>query len=77
MVNMGKPHWDDVKRAFIYLKGTSQYALCYQVNSTRLQESINIQGYVDADWVGYINRKIFFSGYIFILNGGVIIWMSM
>ena len=30
MSNPGKEHWTAVKRVFRYLRGTSDYGLCYQ-----------------------------------------------
>ncbi|XP_059066100.1 secreted RxLR effector protein 161-like [Cryptomeria japonica] len=76
MANPGKLHWDDVKRVLKYFKGTTQYALCYQGNSTRSSRSISIRGYVDADWAGDIDRRRSTSGYVFTVNGGAISWIS-
>ena len=42
-----------VKHAVRYLKGTVEYELKYEAN-----QNINLEGYVDSDWVGSaIDRK--------------------
>ncbi|XP_059069800.1 secreted RxLR effector protein 161-like [Cryptomeria japonica] len=76
MANPSKMHWDVVKRVIKYLKGMTQYTLCYQGNSTRSSRSITIQGYVDADWAGDVDRRKSTNGYVFTVNGGAISWMS-
>lgn len=75
MTNLGKPHWDVVKRVLRYLKGTSQYKLCYQGNSIRSNRSISIEGYVDVDWARDIDRRRSTSGCVFMMNGSAISWM--
>jgi hypothetical protein len=37
---------------------------------------VNIHEFVDADWVGDLDRRISTSGYVFNLFGGAISWMS-
>ena len=56
MSNPGKEHWTIVKRVFRYLRGTSDYGLCYQ---GRLGSDIvlDIRGFVDADWVIYLDQR--------------------
>jgi hypothetical protein len=76
MANPGKSHWDALKRVLRYLKGTSQYALCYQGNSVPSDRFVSIQGYVDADWAGDVDTRRSTSGYVFMMNGGAISWMS-
>ena len=49
--------------------GTVDYGLKYDVN-----QKINLEGYVDSDWVGsFINRKST-SGCCFSMGSGVISW---
>eukprot|EP00253_Pinus_taeda_P029457 PITA_29457 len=51
---MSKPrreHWTTVKRVFRYLRGTSDYGLCYQ-GRLGLERMLDIRGFVDADWAG-------------------------
>eukprot|EP00253_Pinus_taeda_P007092 PITA_07092 len=51
MSKPGKEHWTIVKRVFRYLRGTSDYGLCYQ-GRLGLDRVLNIHGFVDADWAG-------------------------
>ena len=48
MSNPGKEHWTTVKRVFRYLRGTSDYGLCYQ-GRPGLERMLDIRGFVDAD----------------------------
>ena len=51
MSKPGKEHWTAVKRVFRYLRGTSDYGLCYQ-GRPGLDSVLDICGFVDANWVG-------------------------
>ena len=54
-----------------YLKGTVDYGLKYEAD-----QKINLEGYVDSDWVGNsIDRKST-SGCCFSMGSGVISWFS-
>ena len=48
MSKLGKEHWTTVKRVFRYLRGTSDYGLCYQ-GRLGLDRVLDIRGFVDAD----------------------------
>ena len=48
MSNPGKEHWTAVKRVFRYLRGTSDYGLCYQ-GRPGLERMLDILGFVDAN----------------------------
>ena len=37
---------------------------------------VDIHGFVDADWAGYLDRRRSTSKYVFNLFGGAISWMS-
>jgi len=43
-----KEHWTTMKRVFRYLRGTSDYGLCYQ-GRPGLDIFLDIRGFVDAD----------------------------
>ena len=60
-----------MKFPLMYLRGTVDYGLKYEVN-----QKINLEGYVDSDWAGSaINRKST-SGCCFSMGSGVISWFS-
>eukprot|EP00253_Pinus_taeda_P025510 PITA_25510 len=48
MSKPGKEHWTTVKRVFRYLRGTSDYGLCYQ-GRPGLDRVLDIRGFVDVD----------------------------
>ena len=75
MSKLGNEHWTAVKWVFRYLRGTSDYGLCYQGRSG-LDRVLDIRGFVDADWVGDLDQRRSTSGYVFNLFGGVVSWMS-
>jgi hypothetical protein len=75
MSNPGKEHWTAVKRVFRYLRGTSNYGLCYQ-GRPGLERMLDIHGFVDADWAGDLDQRRSTSGYVFSLFGGAVSWMS-
>lgn len=60
--NPGKEHWKVIKRVLRYLKGIVDYSLCYQGNDLQLK------GYCDANWGGYLNERKFTSEYSFCLT---------
>jgi len=68
--NPSMEHWKAVKRIMRYLRGTSNYMLCYQASDLRLI------GYSDADWAGDIDERKSTSGYAFLLANGAISWSS-
>jgi hypothetical protein len=55
MSNLGRVHWDTIKRAFRYLHGTSDYSLCYHSNLIEDNISLHIHGYIDLDWEGDVD----------------------
>ena len=68
--NPGEAHWRAVKRVFRYLKGTSDYAIMYDGRSRK------IEGFSDADWVGDQDERRSTTGYVFVINGGAVTWLS-
>ena len=64
-------HFITAKHILRYLKGTVDYGLKYKVD-----QKINLEGYVHSDWAGSaINRKTT-SGCCFSMGSGVISWFS-
>eukprot|EP00253_Pinus_taeda_P033039 PITA_33039 len=70
MSKPGKEHWTVVNQIFRYLRGTSDYGLCYQ-GRLGLERVLDIGGFVDADWDGDLDQRRSTSGYVFNLFGGV------
>jgi hypothetical protein len=66
--NPGKPQWDGVNKALRYLQGTKGLMLMYK----KLDAPLEIVGYSDSDFAGYLDTEKFTSGYIFTLANGVI-----
>ena len=64
-----------MKQAFKYLRGSSDYGLCYQ-GRPRFERMLDIRGFVDAEWAGDLDQRRSTSGYVFSLFGGTVSWMS-
>ena len=75
MSKLGKEHWTTVKMVFSYLRGITNYGLCYQ-GRPGLDRVLDIHGFVDVDWAGDLDHIRSISGYLFNLFGGAINWMS-
>ncbi|KAE8718737.1 hypothetical protein F3Y22_tig00109992pilonHSYRG00051 [Hibiscus syriacus] len=67
MVNPGKEHWNTVKRILRYIKGTSNVALCYGGSN------LLINGYVDSDYAGDLDKSKSTTGYVFKVAGGAML----
>ena len=70
MNNPGKEHWMEVKWILRYLKGTTNQALCF------CDSNISLQGYVDADMAGDRDNMRSTTGYVFVVGGTTISWVS-
>ncbi|KAE8697637.1 putative tRNA ligase [Hibiscus syriacus] len=70
MANPGKEHWNTVKRILRYIKGTSNVALCYR------RSNLLINGYVDSDYAGDLDKSKSTTGYVFKVAGGAVSWVS-
>ena len=60
-------HLIAVKHILRYLKGTTDYGLKYEAN-----QKINLEGYVDLDWVGSAIDRKRTLGFFFSMGSGVI-----
>ena len=70
MSNLGKQHWDVVKWILRYLKGTSDFVLCFGGKDTLLR------GYTDFDMAGNLDNRRSTIGYVFTFFGAAISWAS-
>jgi hypothetical protein len=68
-----KEHWITLKMVFKYLCCTASYGLCYQ-GRPGLDKVLEIYGFLDVDWDGYVDHRISTSEYEFNLFGGAISW---
>ena len=66
--------WVMVKHVLRYLKGTSDYKLCF----TKTNGNLNLLGYTDSDWASSVDDRRSTSGYCFFLNnnGPPVSWKS-
>ena len=55
-----------------YLQGTKYYMLMY-----RQTDNVDVIGYLDSNFVGYVDSCKSTSGYIFMMAGGAISWRSV
>ncbi|KAK8926133.1 hypothetical protein KSP39_PZI018401 [Platanthera zijinensis] len=60
MAKPGKEHWSAVKRVFRYLRGTSDYSICYEGAETG--RVLDVVGHVDSDWGGDLDSRRSTSG---------------
>lgn len=70
MVNLGKEHWNAVKRVLRYIKGTTYVALCYG------GLDFTVRGYVDSNYASDLDKSKSTTGYVFALTGGAVSWVS-
>ena len=70
MVNPGKEHWKAVQWILRYLRGTTD--VCLQFGRTR----DGVIRYVDANFVGGLDRRRSLTGYVFTIGGCAISWKA-
>jgi hypothetical protein len=64
-------HWTAAKGVLRYIAGTMDYGINYV-----RQDNGALLGYCDADYAGDQDTRRSTTGYVFIMNGGVISWSS-
>ncbi|XP_059288714.1 secreted RxLR effector protein 161-like [Lycium ferocissimum] len=69
--NPGLDHWRAAKKVLRYLQGTKDYMLMY-----KRSEDLEVIGYSDSHYAGYVDSRKSTSGYIFMLADGAISWRS-
>ena len=71
LMDLRHVHLMFAKHAVRYLKGTVDYRLKYEVD-----QKINLEGYVDSDWVGSVIDRKSTSRCCFSMGSGVISWFN-
>ena len=61
-------HWVAIHRVLKYLRGTSDYCLCYNRFPNVLE------GFSDANWISDLDEMSCTSRYVFTLGGGAVSW---
>jgi hypothetical protein len=64
-------HWKAAKKVMRYLQGTNDYGLTF-----RHTDHLEVVGYSDSDFTGFVDSRKSTSRYIFLLAGGAISWRS-
>ncbi|MCO5608820.1 hypothetical protein L7F22_063037 [Adiantum nelumboides] len=70
MSNPGKEHQKVVKGVLQYLAGTKDKCICFG------KGKLSVVGYIDADFVGDLDKRRSTSGYLYTFAGGAISWFS-
>nr|CAN64403.1 hypothetical protein VITISV_024940 [Vitis vinifera] len=70
--NPGMDHWKKAKQVMRYLQRTKDYMFTYHRSS-----HLEIVGYSDSDFAGYLDSRKSTSGYIFMLAGEAVSWKSV
>lgn len=73
MHNPGKGHWQAVKWILRCIQKTMDVGLLFEQDDT-LGQSVN--GYVDSDYTGDLDKRRSITGYVFNFAGGPINWKS-
>ena len=64
-------HWEAAKRVLRYLKGSRNLGISYGGSADE-----HVVGYSDSDWGGDRSDRKSISGFVFMYNGGPIVWKS-
>nr|GEU57102.1 zinc finger, CCHC-type [Tanacetum cinerariifolium] len=68
--NPSRQHWKAITRVFKYFRGTKDYVLSY------VEYPSVLEGYSDARWINHVEDSSSTSGWVFLLEGGIISWAS-
>jgi len=69
LANLGKQHWQAVSWILRYLKGISNYCLCFG------HSEIVLEGFIDADMVGDMDTRNSTTGYLYTFAGAAVSWL--
>jgi hypothetical protein len=70
MSNPGKQHSEAVKWILRYLRGTTEKCLTFK------KDELKLEGYVDSNFAGKVDRRKSTTGYVFTLGSTAISWVS-
>lgn len=70
LANPGKQHWQAVKWILRYLKGTSNYCLCFGNND------IVLEGFTYVDMDGDVDTRKSTTSYVYTFAGAAVSWVS-
>ena len=71
MANPRREHWKAVVWILRYLNGTISYGLIYRTDK---RNEVNVEGFVDVDYAGDLDKRRSLTGYLFRLSGCTISW---
>eukprot|EP00253_Pinus_taeda_P010236 PITA_10236 len=71
MVNPAKLYWKATKHVLRYIRGTTQFSLCYKQT-----KEVMLQGFTDADWAGSPSDMKSTSGGIFSIGSTIVAWYN-
>jgi len=69
--NPRQAHWNVLKHALSYVKGTLDYGITYFCNS-----SFYPFGYINSDYAGDVDRRKSTEGHMFFVGGRLVSWAS-
>lgn len=72
MNNPDQSHRKAVKKVLRYLQGTKDLILTY-----RRTDTLEVVGFNDSNYAGYVDDKKSTSGYIFMMEGGTVSWKNV
>jgi hypothetical protein len=72
----GIKHAIVLKRLFCYLRGTVDIRISFSAPNSLSNPYPQLIGYSDSDFAADLDNRYSTSGFIFLLNGGPILWKS-
>nr|GEU34309.1 retrovirus-related Pol polyprotein from transposon TNT 1-94 [Tanacetum cinerariifolium] len=70
MAELGREHWEAIKRILRCIKGTSDVALCFG------DSYLIVKGFVDSDYAGDLDGSKSTTRYVFTLSSRTLSWVS-
>ncbi|GJV52541.1 retrotransposon protein, putative, ty1-copia subclass [Tanacetum coccineum] len=71
--NLGEEHWTAIKNILKYLRNTKDMFLVYGGN---MERQLRVSCYTDVGYLTNVDNLKSQTGYVFVLNGGVVDWKS-